>query len=69
MNMNFTNPANTAPSAQSLHSGKDLDEACNHNNDAYCDEALYAAWINPPSADSASQGRRIPAVWALALPA
>lgn len=30
-----------------MNSGKVLDEECNQNNDAYCDEVLYAAWAEP----------------------
>ena len=25
-----------------------LDEACNCNNEAYCDELLYAQWLGAP---------------------
>ena len=28
--------------------GKRLDEACNHNNDAYDDEVLYTEWARLP---------------------
>jgi len=31
-----------------MSAGKVLDEACNHNNDVYSDEALYAAWAGRP---------------------
>lgn len=31
-----------------MSAGKVLDEACNHNNDVYCDEALYVAWVGRP---------------------
>jgi len=31
-----------------MSAGKVLDEACNHNNDVYSDEALYAAWAERP---------------------
>jgi hypothetical protein len=31
-----------------MSAGKVLDEACNHNNDVYCDEALYTAWSGRP---------------------
>lgn len=32
-------------------SGKVLDEACNHYNDVYSDEVLYAAWAEAPRVD------------------
>ena len=35
-----------------MNTGKILDEACNHNNDAYGDEVLYAAWTALPRADA-----------------
>jgi hypothetical protein len=31
-----------------MSSGKRLDEACNHNNDAYDDEVLYTEWARLP---------------------
>ncbi|MFT3848300.1 MAG: hypothetical protein QM739_06360 [Propionivibrio sp.] len=31
-----------------MSSGKRLDEACNHNNDAYDDEVLYTEWARMP---------------------
>lgn len=31
-----------------MSEGKVLDEACNHYNDVYSDEALYAAWAERP---------------------
>ena len=31
-----------------MSSGKRLDEACNHNNDAYDDEVLYTRWARMP---------------------
>lgn len=31
-----------------MNSGKVLDEACNHYNDRYSDEVLYAAWVDAP---------------------
>jgi hypothetical protein len=31
-----------------MNAGKVLDEACNHYNDVYCDEVLYAAWAEAP---------------------
>jgi len=31
-------------------SGKVLDEACNHYNDVYGDEVLYASWAEAPRA-------------------
>lgn len=30
-----------------MNSAKALDEACNHNNDRYNDEVLYAGWVEP----------------------
>ena len=33
-----------------MSAGKDLDEACNHNNDVYSDEVLYASWAEAPRA-------------------
>ena len=33
-----------------MSSGKDLDEACNHYNDVYSDEVLYASWAEAPRA-------------------
>ena len=35
-----------------MSAGKVLDEACNHNNDVYCDEVLYAAWAEAPKVDA-----------------
>jgi len=34
-----------------MGSAKILDEACNHYNDAYSDEMLYAAWVEAPHAE------------------
>jgi hypothetical protein len=34
--------------AMDVNSGKDLDEACNHHNDVYSDEVLYASWAEAP---------------------
>ncbi len=31
-----------------MSAGKVLDEACNHNNDVFCDESLYVAWAGSP---------------------
>ncbi len=31
-----------------MNSGKALDEACNHYNELYSDEVLYAAWVDAP---------------------
>lgn len=31
-----------------MSTGKRLDEACNHNNDAYGDEVLYTEWARMP---------------------
>ena len=31
-----------------MSTGKRLDEACNHNNDAYVDEVLYTEWASLP---------------------
>ncbi len=31
-----------------MSTGKRLDEACNHNNDAYDDEVLYTEWARLP---------------------
>ncbi len=31
-----------------------LDEACNSNNEAYCDEVLYAAWADAPRLEAAN---------------
>jgi len=33
--------------------GKRLDEACNHNNDAYDDEVLYTKWARMPRLQTA----------------
>jgi hypothetical protein len=33
-----------------MSAGRVLDEACNHNNDVYSDEALYVAWAERPMA-------------------
>jgi len=35
-----------------MSAGKVLDEACNHNNDVYSDEALYAAWAERPGVEA-----------------
>ena len=35
-----------------MSAGKVLDEACNHNNDVYCDEVLYAACAEAPKVDA-----------------
>ena len=42
------------------NSGKALDEACNHNNDVYSDEVLYASWAEAPRV--APQPVAVPAV-------
>lgn len=34
--------------AMDTKSGKRLDEACNHHNELYNDEVLYATWIEAP---------------------
>ena len=34
-----------------MSSGKVLDEACNHYNDVYSDEVLYASWAEAPRAE------------------
>jgi hypothetical protein len=34
-----------------MSSVRALDEACNHHNDAYGDEVLYASWITAPQSD------------------
>jgi len=31
-----------------MSTGKRLDEACNHNNEAYDDEVLYTEWARLP---------------------
>jgi hypothetical protein len=35
-----------------MNSGKVLDEACNHYNDVYSDEVLYAAWTDAPRVEA-----------------
>ena len=35
-----------------MSAGKVLDEACNHYNDVYSDEALYAAWAARPGVEA-----------------
>ena len=37
--------------------GKRLDEACNHNNDAYDDEVLYTKWAKLPPLQSRTQDK------------
>jgi len=37
-----------------MSSGKVLDEACNHYNDVYSDEVLYASWAEAPRAAPAA---------------
>ena len=39
-----------------MSTGKRLDEACNHNNDAYDDEVLYTKWVKLPRLHSATPG-------------
>ena len=39
-----------------MSTGKRLDEACNHNNDAYDDEVLYTKWAKLPRLQSETQG-------------
>ena len=39
-----------------LSTGKRLDEACNHNNDAYDDELLYTKWARLPRLQMVSAG-------------
>lgn len=34
-----------------------MDEACNHYNDVYCDEVLYAAWAEAPKVDAGLANR------------
>lgn len=36
-----------------MSTGKRLDEACNHNNDAYDDEVLYTEWARLPRVQAA----------------
>ncbi len=35
-----------------MNSAKILDEECNHNNDQFNDEALYAPWFEPARAQA-----------------
>lgn len=35
-----------------INTGESLDEACNRNNEAYGDEALYAAWTASSRVDT-----------------
>ena len=44
-----------------MSAGKVLDEACNHYNDVYCDEVLYAAWAEAPQVDAGLTKRVVPA--------
>ena len=44
-----------------MSAGKVLDEACNHYNDVYCDEVLYAAWAEAPKVDAGLAKRGGPA--------
>lgn len=37
-----------------MSTGKRLDEACNHNNDAYDDEVLYTKWARLPRLQTVS---------------
>ena len=37
-----------------MRSAKILDEACNHYNEVYRDEALYAAWAEAPHVEDDS---------------
>lgn len=39
-----------------MSTGKRLDEACNHNNDAYDDEVLYTKWAKLPRLQTGAQG-------------
>jgi hypothetical protein len=39
-----------------LNAGRELDEACNSYNDVYCDEVLYAAWIETPRMETVQDG-------------
>ena len=41
-----------------MSAAKVLDEACNHYNDAYCDEVLYATWAEAPKVD-AGQSKQV----------
>lgn len=38
-----------------MSTGKRLDEACNHNNDAYDDEVLYTKWAKLPRLQTGTQ--------------
>ena len=40
-----------------MSTGKRLDEACNHNNDAYDDEVLYTKWAKLPPLQSRTQDK------------
>jgi hypothetical protein len=40
-----------------MGSAKLLDEACNHYNEVYRDEALYAAWDEAPQLDAVVPAR------------
>jgi hypothetical protein len=41
--------------------GRILDEACNHYNDVYRDELLYAAWTGASSGDAEHREAAAPA--------